>query len=262
MQKSLFNQESVEQIISIAIESGNAVMDIYKSVDLSVDFKEDKSPLTAADLASNKIIVKKLSAIFPDDLVVFEEGTKELRAKAMSNNRFWLIDPLDGTKEFINRNGEFTINIGLIVDKKPVFGVVYIPDKDVVYWGGDGFGAHKRLANKDHKISVSKNPTPKVIIASRSHMTPDTAEFVSNYPDAQIINAGSSLKICYVAEGRADIYPRFNGSFEWDTAAADAVLRNAGGVMLTTDFKDFDYQKERLFNPGFICSNGSVKLGG
>jgi 3'(2'), 5'-bisphosphate nucleotidase len=252
----------LESIIDIAREAGNAIMQIYQSENFDIQTKTDHSPLTKADSSSNAIIVSQLKKLYPDIPVISEENKAvpyELRKKWQ---RFWLIDPLDGTKEFIKRNGEFTINIALIENNIPVAGVVHIPATQITYYGGKNAGAYVIAHNKVNKLKAppEKSYLEKQnikVVASRSHLTDETKAFVHNLEKQgkkiEFVTMGSSLKICMIAEGLADVYPRFGPTMEWDTAAAQAIAEAAGRKVVIYDSRlPLRYNKENLTNPWFI----------
>ncbi len=257
-----------EKIISSIIEAGKKTLDIYAKDDYKVSFKEDSSPLTAADKASNEIIVNTLQET--EIPVLSEEGKAIPYTTRKLWKKYWLIDPLDGTKEFINKNGEFTINIALIEKNQPVAGFVYVPVKDTLYIGickgGIFNGYDTTVAMKSENASKLLNletiPNIKkeqiVVMGSRSHMNEETSAYIDKlkikHPDLTFESRGSSLKICALAEGSAHYYPRFAPTMEWDTAAAHAVLLAAGGRILQKDTgKEVIYNKEELLNPHFLA---------
>jgi len=249
-------QELLDGCIALAREAGDAIMAIYNSGDFEVQLKSDKSPLTKADIAANQIIVaglQKLSRV----PIISEEGSHD----SFGSPEFWLVDPIDGTKEFIKRNGEFTVNIGLVKDGEPVLGVVYVPAKDVLYAGAAGVGAYMvDRANGTFAIKAEFTGDVPVVVASRSHRDPNLDAFLAELGDHTEINMGSSLKLCLVAEGRATVYPRFAPTMLWDTAAADAVLRAAGGVTTDTTGRPLMYKPtETLRNPFFIAKTANFK---
>ena len=260
----------IEKVIDIAICAGKEVLKIYNSVG-KFDFfiKSDGSPLTLADKISNSIITEGLKSI--SNLPIISEETEKIPYKIRKEwKKFWLVDPLDGTKEFIKKNGEFTINIALIEDGKPILGVVYAPAKELLYFAS-AEGAFKRNNTKILKLQLGQNKNIEFnkirVVVSRSHLDEQTLKFLSYLKDKtgkdiEQISIGSSLKICYIAEEKADIYPRFAPTMEWDTAAAHAILNFSGGklVPINRNFsisKDSDlrYNKEILKNPPFIAFN-------
>lgn len=244
----------------IAQRAAEAIMQVYESP-FATEVKEDKSPLTEADKQSNAVIVKGLTEHYPAIPIISEENKLTPYEERKHWKRFWLVDPLDGTKEFIKRNGEFTVNIALIEEGVPVVGVVYIPVSKTGYIGVAGQGTYR----VEHNGEVVKlNPTEHymqkqtvIVVGSRSHLTDETLAFVeklkSQGKQVEFISSGSSLKFCLVAEGKADVYPRFGPTMEWDTAAAHAVAANAGKQVLIADTDaPLTYNKENLLNPYFI----------
>ena len=253
-------EKQVQAVIALAKKAGDEVMRIYQQ-DFAVDFKDDESPLTQADLRSHRCIVDGLSQITPDLPVLSEESSDEVKSTRMGWQTYWLVDPLDGTKEFVKKNGEFTVNIALIHDHYPVFGVVYAPALNLMYWGGRATGSFKMHADGDVVGITSRIPPKKPsewkIVGSRSHQSEEFKAFVANYPGADIVSMGSSLKLCLVAEGLADLYPRLGLTSEWDTAAAQAVVEGAGGSVIShQDGLRLSCNKnsETLLNPFFIVS--------
>jgi len=241
-------------LLKIADEASEKVLHIYQS-DFRVNYKEDQSPITAADLASHDIIVKGLRRITRDIPVLSEEGAEIPWEERKHWRRFWLIDPIDGTKDFTQRTGEFTVNIALIEDGEPVMGVVTAPALKEVYWGVKGEGAYKqdRTGHTRH-IRVVEPRDPLRVVASKNHLNEETRDFIAKLGPHETVQAGSSLKFCRLAEGHADIYPRMGPTSEWDTAAAHAVLLTAGGKVQTTDGKPLKYGKENVLNPWFIAA--------
>ncbi|WP_415893547.1 3'(2'),5'-bisphosphate nucleotidase CysQ [Neptuniibacter sp. PT8_73] len=257
-------EQYAQPINELSRKAGQAVMEIYKK-DFAIYDKSDSSPLTEADLAAHTILVEGLNALTPEIPVLSEESNANEQTDRFSWDTYWLIDPLDGTKEFIKKNGEFTINVALIVSGQPVFGVVYAPAIDVLYWGAEGEGAFKQEGSAA-PAPITVNPAPSVntgwkVVGSRSHQSEEFKTFMERLPEAEIIAMGSSLKLCLVAEGKADLYPRLGLTSEWDTAAAHAVVLAAGGQVLSAeDMKPLIYntRKDTLLNPHFIvCSEVS-----
>jgi len=240
-------------VIQIADEAGERVLHIYQS-DFKVQFKEDKSPITAADVASHDVIVKGLRALTPDTPILSEEGATIPWGERQHWQTFWLIDPVDGTREFTQRSGEFTVNIVLIENGEPVLGVVTAPALKEAFWGVKGEGAHKRdRTGKVHRMDGAQPHTVKRVVASKNHLNDGTRAFIETLGEHELVQAGSSLKFCRIAEGRADVYPRLGPTCEWDTAAAHAVLVAAGGRVETLDGAPLIYGKEDLLNPFFIA---------
>lgn len=245
----------------LAVAAGIETLKVYHS-DYAVQAKEDTSPLTDADLASHEILTKGLDSRFP---ILSEEGAKLPYSERSKWNRYWLIDPLDGTKEFIKRNGEFTINVALIEKGVPVAGFVYAPVPDLLYIGVSTFGAwlYEGVSENLENFSEITGPyeqakRPVQVVASRSHLNEETESYISRvrefFGEVDFASSGSSLKLCRVAEGKADIYPRFAPTMEWDTAAADAVCRAAGCYVVNgEDKKPLRYNKENLLNPWFLA---------
>ena len=243
----------LEKIVTIAKEAGEAIMEIYKK-DFKIEFKDDKSPLTEADTKSNEIICDALIELYPNIPILSEENKAAPYDERKDWEYFWLIDPIDGTKEFIKKNGEFTVNIALIHKDTPVLGVVYAPALNDMYKAKKGEGAFKN--NEKLPLITNTNPKEKLsVVASKSHLSEETQNFI-NALDTKIIeqvSKGSSLKLCMVAEGIADIYPRLAPTMEWDTGAADAVVRESG--KMTYQFESNEqvlYNKANLLNPWFI----------
>jgi 3'(2'), 5'-bisphosphate nucleotidase len=256
--------------ISSSLLAGQEILEVYKKEDFSIKQKNDKSPITLADLKSHQAIVRKLiSTPFP---VLSEEGRIDPYDIRVHWDKIWIIDPLDGTKEFIKKNGEFTVNIALIENNEPVLGVIYIPVLNILYFGCKSIGAFKlenaqdftnftdldELINNSNKLPLeSKHENYKVAV-SRSHVTSELEEYIKKLTtkrdDVEIITAGSSLKLCLVAEGVADEYPRFGPSMEWDIAAGHAIIKAAGGkVNILNSENELKYNKSSLMNPFFIA---------
>jgi 3'(2'), 5'-bisphosphate nucleotidase len=243
----------VEPIVKLSINAGDAILEVY-ATDFDVQEKEDNSPLTQADMASNGIIVAGLQSLTPDIPIISEEfGLPEFKERS-TWDRYWLIDPLDGTKEFVNRNGEFTVNIALIDNHRPVFGVVHVPVTGVTYTGREGRGSERRDEDGSQKIQVSAgSSTPVRVVGSRSHRGASLDAYLEGLGNVEMLPMGSSLKFCRVAEGKADIYPRLGLTSEWDTAAAQAVVEQAGGQVLELDGKPLLYNKKaEILNPYFL----------
>lgn len=245
------------KVVALAQKAGDAIMRIYEEADHGVEMKGDNDPLTRADLESHRIIMEGLAKLTPDIPVISEEGEEVEYADRYDWTRFWLVDPLDGTKEFIKRNGEFTVNIALVAGKQPMFGVVHVPVEGVTYVGGSG--AHKIVNGEATEITVQPQTTPLRVVGSRSHTSPEMDAFLENLGEHEFVAAGSSLKFCRVAEGSADLYPRFVPTMEWDTAAGHAVLVSAGGSVRRADGGPFNYNKENLLNPFFIASGQGIQ---
>lgn len=242
---------------NLAVEAGNAVMKIYDS-EFKVSDKDDKSPLTEADLISNKIIVEGLKKNFPGIIILTEEEADD--KKRLGKKYVWIIDPLDGTKEFISKNGEFTINIALVNGGKPVLGVIYIPSKKELYYALEKNGSFFEGKEKKEKISVSDKSEIKnmILVKSRSHATDKLLNLINNNKFAAVITSGSSLKGCLIAKGEADIYYRFGPVNEWDICAMNAIINEAGGIVTDLKGKILKYNKEDTLIQGFIASNNKI----
>lgn len=246
-------QAIVEPVVELAKTAGSAILEVYAS-DFDVQAKQDKSPLTQADMASNRIIEAGLRALTPHMEIISEESGLPDFARRSGWNEYWLVDPLDGTKEFVNRNGEFTVNIALIENNRPVFGVVYVPVTDVTYVGCRGIGAEIRTSEKTMPIHVANESSDPVrVVGSRSHRGSSLDAFLDKLGEFEMLPMGSSLKFCKVAEGAADIYPRLGPTSEWDTAAAQAVVEQAGGSVVELDGRPLSYnRKSEILNPHFL----------
>jgi 3'(2'), 5'-bisphosphate nucleotidase len=243
-----------EQAIVLAREAGEAIMRIYAQ-DFAVDTKDDDSPLTAADLAAHRIIVEGLDALTPDIPVLSEEDAGIAWQIRQDWRRLWLVDPLDGTREFVKRNGEFTVNIALIEDGVPTLGVVFAPALDYLVHAERDVGAFLREAGEDIALLTTRPAAaPLRVAASRSHLDARTQGVLERVGEHERLGLGSSLKFCRIAEGRADFYPRFGPTSEWDTAAGQCVLEAAGGAVLGIDGAPLRYnRKASLLNPDFLA---------
>ncbi|HEB7546063.1 3'(2'),5'-bisphosphate nucleotidase CysQ [Campylobacter coli] len=245
----MLSQITLKDINDIAIKAGKSVLKIYNQ-DFKISYKDDNSPLSEADLISNEIICKELAKF---SLPILSEENKTLPYEQRKNwEYFWCVDPIDGTKEFINKNGEFTINIALVCKDTPVLGVVYAPALELLYSAKKGEGAFKNGV----KLPLQRNDDFFKIVASKSHLNEQTKDFIDSIQTTkqkEFVSMGSSLKLCLVASNEADIYPRLAPTMEWDTAAADAIVREVG--KMTYDFdtqKPLVYNKENLLNPYFV----------
>jgi len=245
------NAKYMQQVMRIARRAGAAIMEVYHSGDSGETSKADNSPLTLADLAAHRIIVEELAGLTPDIAILSEEAADIAYPVRSQWTRYWLVDPLDGTREFIKRNGEFTVNIALIESGEPVLGVVYAPVLDVCYYGARGTGAFVQRGNAAAQpIAVKPHTAGETIrvVASRSR----TEALLKQLGDCQCISMGSSLKLCLVAEGEAHFYPRLGPTMEWDTAAAHAVVNAAGGIVCNLAGEELRYNKVDLHNPEFL----------
>lgn len=244
-----------EAVIDIATQAGAAIMQVYAS-GFDIEHKADDSPVTTADLAAHRLIVKGLIQLMPDVPVLSEESAQLPWETRRQWQRYWLVDPLDGTREFIKRNGEFSVNIALIEDGLPVFGVVQAPVTGVVWHARRGGSAYRRHQGQEQVIRTRIPPTvPLRVAASRSHRGPRTEELLSRMGDIELVAQGSSLKFCRIAEGTLDVYPRLGPTSEWDTAAGQCVLEAAGGALLAADTGEpFHYNRRpRLLNGDFVA---------
>ena len=248
------------KVCNIAIKAGEEILKYYTE-DIHVTHKDDSSPLTKADLASNKIIMNALQQLDRTIPILSEESLVEWKERK-NWTKYWLVDPLDGTKEFIKQNGEFTVNIALIENNKPILGVIFTPVKFDLYFAQKNYGSYKinsssQLINLQEvvKIFVANQSSIKRIIGSRSHSNQTFDSWVNqNFPNSEIVQAGSSLKFCLIAEGAADIYPRFGPTSEWDIAAGHIIVNEAGGRVNTFENIEIHYnKKEDLLNPQFYA---------
>ncbi len=243
------------QVGPIARTAGKAIMDIYESEDFGVEHKADDSPLTRADKAANDLIVAGLETMDFSAPIVSEELKEVPYAEREGYAAFWLVDPLDGTKEFIKRNGDFTVNIALVVAGKPVFGVVYIPVTDELFYAASGQGAWQEGQEEPLRAAAFTMKDPGLrVVASRSHLNKDTQMFMAQLTRPEIVSRGSSLKLIELAKGNAHLYPRLAPTMEWDTGAAQIVLEEAGGSLIdVTTNQPLAYNKEVLRNNHFIA---------
>jgi len=253
-------QVDIEQLKQIARDAGEAVLEVY-GTEFTVDVKDDQSPLTEADRRSHQVIVRGLQKLYPDIPMISEESEMPDYAERKDWEYFWLVDPLDGTKEFIKRNGEFTVNIALIHGDKPLVGIVYQPVGDRLFWGrvgekawtSNGGGDAVQMKGGPH-YSEKENV---IVVASRSHLTQEVKDFVADLErsgkQVEFLSAGSSLKLCLVAEGGADVYPRMGPTMEWDTGAAHAIALASGRKVTACETGEaLLYNKENLLNPFFL----------
>ncbi|MEL6535811.1 MAG: 3'(2'),5'-bisphosphate nucleotidase CysQ [Bacteroidota bacterium] len=246
----------LQDIIQIARKAGDKILEIYHDEDFSkvVDFKDDNSPLTLADKASHEVIDAALRALTPDIPILSEEGRDMPYEERQSWTTFWCVDPLDGTKEFIKRNGQFTVNIALVENNAPVLGVIHTPVTGETYYGSAD-GAWKQTGDEAPvTIQVRNNQEGnRIAVGSASHAAPEEEELLAKYQVTESLKRGSSLKFCMVAEGKADIYYRHNPTMEWDTAAGQAIVVAAGGKMMKGQGPEpFTYNKENLRNGSFL----------
>src|SRR5271165_4431686 len=247
-------KELLRRVVALSVEAGDAIIEIYNGPAFQVTHKEDRSPLTAADLASHSIIVKGLEQLAPQWPVLSEESESTPYEIRRQWPLFWLVDPLDGTKEFLKRNGEFTVNIALIEGQAPILGVVYAPATGKMYFAARGVGAFKQENGEAVPIRVQRGAGATRVIVSRTHGTDETDLYTKLYGVCEFVPMGSSLKFCLVAEGVADVYPRSGPTMEWDTAAAHCILAEAGGSVTAPNGDRLLYNKPSLLNPGFLAS--------
>lgn len=249
-------KELLDPVIQVAYQAGRVIMEVYDA-GFSVEHKSDHTPVTEADTAANTIIVTHLKELTPHLPILTEEAKPTSYSERKTWPRYWLIDPLDGTREFIKRNGEFTVNIALIDGNESVMGVVYAPVIGVLYYAAKGQGAFKQEStNKPQAIHVREHCPGKAIVAcGRSHPSDEVKIFLENLGEHEIIRVGSALKSCMVAEGKADLYPRLGPTSEWDTAAAQCVVEEAGGAITDTSMQRLRYNtKDDLLNPHFFVA--------
>lgn len=243
------------QAVQLTRDAGSAIMQLYSDPNPAVEYKRDQSPLTHADLVSHRVIVEGLANITPGWPVLSEESPEVPFEQRRAWPRFWLVDPLDGTREFLRRNGEFTVNIALIEDGQPILGVVSAPAMDKLYYATSGTGAWREDARSVAPIRAARNPDDPIrIVFSRSHPSgkEDVTSWAGSNPNTSIV-MGSSLKFCLLAEGTADLYPRPGPTMEWDTAAAQCILEAAGGRVTDLHGNGMVYNKPSLLNPGFVA---------
>jgi len=246
--------ELAAKISHIARDAASQILDIYES-DFAIEHKDDNSPLTTADLASHKTICNNLARLTPDIPILSEESAEMPFETRQKWQYYWLVDPLDGTREFIKRNGEFTVNIALIEVHRPILGVVHVPVTGMTYFASKSNGAYKQLNNEQPlKIHTrTANPEHFTVAGSRSHGSERQRAFFEKLGNIEIFSIGSSLKFCFVAEGIVDIYPRFGPTSEWDTAAAQCIVEEAGGIVTDEEFNPLRYNtKKSLLNPNFL----------
>lgn len=247
-----FSPAVQQGLVDTAKEAALLLMRYYKT-DLIIEKKEDKSPVTEADHAANALITATLKRLTPDIPVIAEESAESHRLDVSGAKAFWLVDPLDGTKSFIKHTGEFTVNMGLIENGIPSWGIIAIPAQNTLYWTENGKVLRQEGNGKLEAVSVRTPPkTGLTVVASQSHYSEKTDVFLKEHKVSEFIQANSSLKFCLVAEGRADLYPRFGTTMEWDTAAGDALVRAAGGRVEHPDGRPFSYAKPGFENGNFV----------
>ncbi|MGE6107553.1 3'(2'),5'-bisphosphate nucleotidase CysQ [Aeromonas sobria] len=244
----------ISELEAIARAAGHAILTIYQQA-FTVEYKADESPLTAADRAAHEVIVAELARLTPEIPVLSEESGDEVLQTRLGWQRYWLVDPLDGTKEFVSRNGEFTVNIALIEQGRPVWGLVYAPVLDRLWYGGKGLGAWRVAAGERTAIRTRphREGAPWRVVGSRNHLSRETLDFLAPLGEIELVSMGSSLKFCVIAEGGAELYPRLAPTCEWDTGAAQAVLEGAGGSVTRLDGAPLVYNKADILNPWFVA---------
>tara|TARA_B100001123_G_C15202763_1_gene984042 strand:+ start:183 stop:983 length:801 start_codon:yes stop_codon:yes gene_type:complete len=254
-------KQILENLVIISKKAGDEILDVYKDA-FQITLKDDLSPLTDADRRANAVITSMLKDLYPEIPILSEEGKEVEFSERKKWDMFWLVDPLDGTKEFVKRNGEFTVNIALIKNQLPIAGIVYAPTKSTYWYGAEGLGSYRMTENLDPKrIRVQESSqAPIRIVSSRSHSSPKLESYLSQFPEYEIVSMGSSLKICLVADSSAHIYPRLGPTMEWDSGAGHAVLKFAGGELIDRETgEELIYNKEILKNSDFICFAPKVK---
>ncbi len=244
----------IQPVVELAEEAGRAILEVYKREDAQVTLKDDRTPLTEADRASHQVIMLGLQRLAPEVPIISEEGATPSPAAFEDGRAHWLVDPLDGTKEFIKRTGEFTVNIALVRGGRPVAGVVHAPVLGKS-WVAASDRAELRYGDGCSQLEVrTADPARLVVVASRDHAGPEVKALLASLPGAETLSMGSSLKFCLIAEGKADLYLRDGPTMEWDTGAAQAVLEAASGGVFTLDGERLAYSKPGLRNPKFVAT--------
>lgn len=272
----LLNARAAREVARICARAGDAILAIYQKRDVGVRLKADHTPVTKADFAAHRVVVDGLRAFTPGIPVLSEESLHIPWSERKTWDTYWLVDPLDGTKEFVKRNDDFTVNVALIRGGKSVMGVIYAPVYGLTYWAVEGMGAFKETAQGFAPIRVSRRSMPRLdapgdrktrpvaIIVSRSHIRGANAQFMTDmqqiYREPELLRVGSSLKLCMIADGQADVYPRMGPTSEWDIAAGQCILEQAGGVVQKLDGEPLRYNKANLLNPHFIARAPQVEL--
>jgi 3'(2'), 5'-bisphosphate nucleotidase len=246
----------LDKLLALVQKADTAIMDIYNAHSAVVNHKADDTPITQADVAAHHILVDGLQQLFPDVPVISEEGDQPENVKLIQQNKFWLVDPIDGTREFIKRTDDFTVCLALVEGGMPVFGIISAPAHSVVYWGGPATGSYKKESNGEPRpIHVADHALNTVLI-SRSSLDPLTGAYITKYyPSAHMMEVGSQLKLPYIAEGKADAYPRIGSTMHpWDLAPGQAILAGAGGSVKRPDGAPVDYQAANLQVGDFVAS--------
>lgn len=254
MHSNISDNIDVKAILAIAVAAGEAILTVYNREEgFEVETKSDSSPLTIADKMANDIICAGLKKLYPTIPIISEEGKSIPYADRKGYGLFWCVDPLDGTKEFIKKNGEFTVNIALISNQTPVLGVIYIPVQNKLYYASESAGSWKQIPGEAPEQIKAVKTAEWTAAVSRSHADGEEKEILSKYPITNFISVGSSLKFCLLAEGKAQIYLRTGPTMEWDTAAGHAIILFSGCNITTLSGKPMLYNKESLLNEGFLC---------
>lgn len=242
-------------LLILAEEAGRKIMNVYNREDFKtlIELKSDQSPLTLADKESHLLIEKKLTELFPSIPLMSEEGIETPFQERTNWSVFWCLDPLDGTKEFVNRNGEFTVNLALVVAEEPIFGLIHIPVTGITYYALKGHGCWKIEKGNKTRLTTNQSILNLVAVGSKSHAAPEEETVLKRFSVSDKTSIGSSLKFCLVAEGKADIYFRHGPTMEWDTAAGQAIVCEAGGTVVDQNGQPFRYNKEVLRNGSFLC---------
>lgn len=250
----------IDDLLNIITLAGESIMEIYIEDAFDVQYKEDNSPLTKADKASHEVIVKGLQLLTPAIPILSEESRSISYEERKTWSQFWCVDPLDGTKEFIKKNGEFAINLALIENQKPVLGIIYAPVTKTIYYATDGCGCWKKEASFQPVLLENKTMKQEIVaVGSRSHAHAGEQEILEQFQVTDFISIGSALKFCMIAEGKAQVYCRFGATMEWDTAAGHAILNNSQCELTQLNGGTFQYNKPELVNPGFICKTKLIK---
>jgi 3'(2'), 5'-bisphosphate nucleotidase len=259
--RQVSHKRLIKKLLPIVRATGELILEFYRRGLATVSYKSNTSPVTEADLAAHHLLVQQLANIQPNYKVVSEEDQLSLEYRR-ADGCYWLIDPLDGTKEFIACSGEFTVNIALIEEGRCTLGVVFAPVLNALYWGGAGLGAFRCIGGETVPIKVCASEIDQKyrVIASKSHLNKLTKKIIHRLGEVELIQVGSSLKFCRLAEGAADIYPRLAPPCEWDTAAGQAVLEGAGGMVVDLQGMDLRYGKVNLLNPSFIAARDKALI--
>jgi 3'(2'), 5'-bisphosphate nucleotidase len=256
-------KKTLDTLAEIAREAGAAILEVYGFM-ITVEEKADKSPLTLADKRSHDIITKRLQERFPFP-VLSEEGKSIPFEERRQWGYYWLVDPLDGTKEFVKRGGDFTVNIALMHRDRPVAGVILVPVTGVLYHAAAGAGSYRTERGRRERLPIETGRSGMTVVGSRSHVTREMEQYLNDmkkkYGEIEVVSVGSSLKFCMIAEGGADVYPRLGPTMEWDTAAGQIIVEEAGGKVVEFETgRPLRYNKENLLNPFFLASGGGVHV--